>query len=142
MVDGIYNYVVDCLHNLNIYDGDIVNLSDSNRNDILSERGFDNILKFKNNNTKLSFKDSSVDIIICLGVLENLNRKKSGILAMEIKRVCQQDGCIVIIVPKKKEKDNIQYLSSDDILDHFFPLDIAFDGSFNDNLILMFINEK
>jgi len=142
MANNIYNDLINCLYDLNIYEGVVINFGDLG-NDVLIENGFDDILKSSDENiTKLSFKENSVDIIICHEILENLRRKKSGRAAMEMKRVCKQDGCICVVVPAKKENNNEQHLLRDDMLDHFFPLDIASEKLCSDKLILIFINEK
>lgn len=172
MANNRYLYLIEQLHNLNIYDGVVVDCGcgDGNGSEILMENGFDDVNSFdisfkvlsicrekgvnvkKGDVTKLPLEDDFADVFICSETLEHLSRKKSNVAAMEIKRVCKQDGCICVTVPEDKEKcmkgkNHKQFLSKQDLLDHFFPLELVFEGIFckkpgRCNLVLMFINEK
>ncbi len=172
MANNRYLYLIKQLHDLNVYDGTVVDCGcgEGNGSNILVDNGFDDVHSFdisdealsicrkdginakKGDITKLPLKDNFADIFICSETLEHLSRKKSNMAAMEIKRICKQDGCICITVPENEKKcmdgsGHKQYLSKVDLLDHFFPLELVFEGFFckkpdRCNLVLIFINEK
>ena len=172
MANNRYLYLIKQLHNLNIYDGVVVDCGcgDGNGSKLLIENGFDDIHSFdisdeaisrcrdngvkaqKGNITKMPLDDNFADIFICSETLEHLNTKESSVAIMKIKRICKQDGCICITVSENKEQclkgaGHKQYFTKQDLLDHFFPLEVAFEGVFckkpgKCNLVLIFINDK
>jgi len=172
MANSRYLYLINQLHDLNIYDGVVIDCGcgEGNGSNLLLENGFKNVYSFdiseeaiiackkigietkKADITKMPLRDDIADIFICSETLEHLTRQNSRLAAAEIKRVCKRDGCICVTVPENKEmclkgKGHKQYLSKQDLLDHFFPLEIAFEGIFckkpgKCNLVLIFINDK
>lgn len=97
---------------------------------------------------KIPLPNEFCDIFICSETLEHLSRKDSLKAAEEIIRVCKNGGYICVTVPLDKKvclrgKYHKQFLSKQDLLEHFDNIDIIFEGIFckkknRCNLILIF----
>jgi len=84
----------------------------------------------------LPLPDASVDIFVCSETLEHLRERDSHIAAQEILRVCKDGALICITVPENRSfclgnPNHKQYLSPDDLQNHFKSSKVEFLGQFS-----------